>query len=76
MILSNLISALKFQIQLKFFNILSIGLISIGIALAYSFLSFDQIGALDICTVICFYASSVYVSKSYTAIQELQKNNK
>lgn len=74
--LSGLVSALKLQIPLKFVNILSIGLISIGISIVYCFLSFEQVGALEVSSIILFYVSSVYIAKSYTTLQELQKNKK
>ena len=76
LILSGLISVTKIQIQLKFVNILFVGLFSIGIGIAYSILSFQEVGVLEIGSIILFYASSVYVSKAYTALQEIDKNKK
>ena len=33
-------------------------------------------GVLEMGSIILFYVSSVYVSKSYTALQEMDKNKK
>ena len=76
LIVSGLISVLGLQIQLKFLSILSIGLIFIGLVTVYGYISFEKMGVLEMGSIILFYVSSVYVSKSYTALQEMDKNKK
>jgi hypothetical protein len=53
-----------------------IGLLSIGIIPLYSFFAFDSIGVWEILPIILFYASSVYVAKAFTIMQELKKSKK
>jgi hypothetical protein len=75
-ILSGLFSVLKFQIQPKLTGIMCIGLLSIGIIPLYSFFAFDSFGVWEILPIILFDASSVYVAKAFTIMQELKKSKK
>jgi hypothetical protein len=53
-----------------------IGLLSIGIIPLYSFFAFDSFGVWEILPIILFDASSVYVAKAFTIMQELKKSKK
>lgn len=76
LILSGLFSVSKIQIQPKFFNIMLIGLLSMGIVVLYAFTAFESVGVWEICSIILFYASSVYLAKTHAILQSISKTKK